>query len=352
MAEEVEALLSALAARVLGGRVVAVEPLPPGLGLRRFFRIHLAGATVARCVARVEAAEDPTGRPAGAAPEPPLEPLRALLEAAGLPVPARYGADAEGRIALLEDVGDRSLRSVAPGLAPEGREALYRQACALVPRLQRIEDPGDGRVAAFGRRLDGAQLAYKAGRFADWSLPQALGRPARPAEREVVRKAFAWIADAVAAAPARLAHRDYQSMNLHLRSEAAPGAELVLLDLQGAWLAPPEYDLVCLLRDSYVELPDARVRALAEAVRADLPDAPEPDTFWRRFDLLTLARKGKDHALFHYVAADRGERSWLRSVPATTRALQAAARRTASLDPRLTRLAELVLALPEAPCAR
>ena len=53
----------------------------------------------------------------------------------------------------------------------------------------------------------------------------------------------------------------------------------MLLDLQGAWLAPPEYDLVCLLRDSYVELPEPEIAQHLAAIRPALPDAPAPEEF-------------------------------------------------------------------------
>src|SRR5262245_66672323 len=91
----------------LGAQVLGVEPLAAGLGLRRFARVRLSGGPAPTLIARVEAPEDPAGRPTGLQPEPPLEPIRALLERAGLPVPRRYGS-APG-IELLEDYGDVSL---------------------------------------------------------------------------------------------------------------------------------------------------------------------------------------------------------------------------------------------------
>jgi hypothetical protein len=329
--------------RLPGARVLRIERIAPGLGLRRFARVALAGGPAASLVARIEAPEDPAGRPAGVAAEPPLEPIRALLEREGLPVPRRYGAD-DG-IELLEDVGSRALSQVAPRLAAAERFALYAQACALVPRLQRVRDPGG--VAAFSRRLDAAQLAYKGELFAQHSLASR-GREATPGEREVVRRAFERIAAAVEAAPARLSHRDFQSANLHLR----PAGDLVMIDLQGAWLAPPEYDLVCLLRDSYVELPEAEIAAQLEATRRALPDCPDPDTAALRFALLTLARKGKDHARFLDLAARRGDRRGLAWLPTTLRHLRAAAAAASRREPAFAALAELIDALPESPCAR
>jgi aminoglycoside/choline kinase family phosphotransferase len=338
-----EQTLRALVRAQLGARVARVEWLPGQLGLRRFARLRLEGGAHASLVARIEAAEDPAGRPAGAAPEPPLEPIRALLEAHGLPVPRRFGGDTAAGIELLEDVGDLALRDAAAG----ERRALYEEACALVARLQRVP-PAPG-VEAFRRRLDAGLLAYKAELFLSEALPLR-GRAAAPGEAQAVRAAFAAIAARVEAAPARLAHRDFQSANLHLRAGAPPGARLVMLDLQGAFLAPPEYDLVCLLRDSYVELADQEVAQQLARIRPRLPDAPDPEHFAARFDLLTLSRKGKDLGRFLQAARRRGDRRFLRFVPATLRALRAAAARAAAREPAFAPLAELVAALPEDAC--
>jgi aminoglycoside/choline kinase family phosphotransferase len=343
---ELEPALRRLVARALAARAVRVEWLPGALGLRRFARVHLAGAGPATLVARIEAPEDPAGRPAGAAPEPPLEPIRALLERAGLPVPARLGADEAAGIELLEDVGELSLAAAAEAADAAERRRLYAEACDLVPRIQRVADPGG--VAAFARRLDEALLAYKAELFCEHVVVPCAGAAAAAA----VRAAFARVAEEVRAAPARLAHRDLQSANVHVRARRPPGRRLVLIDLQGAFLAPPEYDLVCLLRDSYVELDPEEVAWQLARIRPELPDAPSEDELARRFDLLTLTRKGKDLARFLFAARARGDRRYLRFAPATVRYLRAAAARAAARDARFAALAEISAALPEDPCAR
>lgn len=345
--------LAALCRSALGARLTRVEPLRAALGTRRFFRLHLEGADVATAVARVETPEDPRIRPAEAAPEPPLEPLRALLEEHGLPVPARLGGDPAAGIELLQDVGDVSLTDAAVGASGEERRALYREACDLVPRLQRVP-PGEG-VAAFGRTLDRALFSFKAALFATHAAPRALGgRPATPAEREAIEDAFDAVAEVCAAAPRRLAHRDFQSANLHVWPRAS-GGRLVMIDLQGAFQAPPEYDLTCLLRDSYVELPSEERDDHLARIRPALPDAPDPESFRRRFDLLTLTRKSKDLARFLQAAGERGDTRYLRFVPVTVRALHDAAARVGPTERRLARLADLISALPEEPppqCAR
>jgi len=345
---DLEQALRALVRTALGADVCALEPLAGGLGLRRFVRLRTSGEP-ATLVARIEAPEDPARRPSGLPPEPALEPLRSFLADQGIPVPRSYGRDVARGIDLLEDAGPTPLRD-AVATHPEERTSLYEEACDLVPRYQAARDPGG--LASFRRRLDDAFFAYKADFFARWSLPLALGRAARPSEERAVKEAFAEIGDSLRAAPHRLAHRDLQSANLHVRAGAPRGARLIVIDVQGAFLAPPEYDLVCLLRDSYVELPDAELVHQIERIRPRLPDAPAADELARRFDRLTLTRKGKDHALFLYTAETRGDRSYLAFLPATARYLRAAAARVARDGPALARLAEIVAALPDSPCAR
>jgi len=329
-----------LVEQLLGRDVASIADVPAGLGTRRFLRIAFAAGEPATLIARVD--DDAPPAPGAPAPEPPLEPIRHLLEAHGLPVPRRYGADPATGIELLEDLGDQSLERVVRDADPAIRRALYRRAVALVPAIQAIR-ASDPPVAAFDRRLDAALIASKAKKWLEWTIPFARGRAARPAERDATERAFAVATAAAEAAPARLAHRDYKAANLHVVPDQHGGEpRLVMIDLQGAFLAPPEYDLVCLLRDSHVRLPEAEVADHLAAVRPRLPDAPAPDDFARRFDLLTLVRVAKD--ISHYVdaAVRRGDRRYLPLLPTGVGHLSAAAERAGRRDGAVAPFAELV----------
>ena len=124
-----------------------------------------------------------------------------------------------------------------------------------------------------------------------------------------------------------------------------------MIDLQGAFMAPPEYDLVCLLRDSHVELPETLVQSLLAEIRGELPDAPDPSSFERRFTLLTLTRNGKDLARYLHAAQQRDDPRYLPLLPRAARTLKAAAESAAGWDPALARLAEIIATLPEQSCA-
>ncbi|MFP6624447.1 MAG: phosphotransferase [Myxococcota bacterium] len=331
--------IRALVRSALGRDVTGIEPVEAGLGSRRFFRVGLGQpGEPGSLVARVERDEDPSLRPPGVAPEPPLAPILTWLSSHDLPVPVCSAAGPG--LMLLEDLGDTSLESAAHSLPIEDLHALYLRACDLVPRLQSLPPPASG-LANFDRRLDEALFRYKADQFVEWVLPWAETN----AGAEVVTDAFARIADEARDAPQRLAHRDYKAANLHVQDN-----RLVMIDLQGALLAPPEYDLVCLLRDSQVALDEDFVKNALTAIRPVLPDAPTADAFARRFTLLTLTRNGKDLSRYLWAAKVRDDPRYLTHVPRARETLLAAAAEAAGWDPAFARLADVIASLSDLPC--
>ena len=76
-----------------------------------------------------------------------------------------------------------------------------------------------------------------------------------PAERTALDEEWRSIVDELAAEPRVLCHRDYHSRNLMLHD-----GRLYIIDFQDARMGPDTYDLVSLLRDSYVDITDARAR--------------------------------------------------------------------------------------------
>jgi len=320
--EDIEQELHALVSKRFAAEEIVAKEIAGGLGRRRFYRIELQSTDAdvpASLIARVDIAEDPKGRPAGIPPEPPLEPLLEFLDANKLPVPRSYGGDPARGILLLEDLGSLSLEKAAKGKLLARRRDLYREALAILPKLQALTPPTTGDPPpCFTRRLDEALFRYKADLFNEHALPVALGRPPKPAEKEVVQKAFTYIAKRCAEAPQRLAHRDFQSTNLYLRHDSLPA------DIQ------------------MIERSD-----LLREIRPQLPDAPDEISFLERFALLTLSRKGKDLARFLYATKERGDSRFQAHIPATVRYLKQAVVHTAGMAPCLSFLAELIQHFPE-----
>ena len=100
-----------------------------------------------------------------------------------------------------------------------------------------------------------------------------------------------------------------------------------MIDVQGAFLAPPEYDLACLLYDLQVDLPDPAIATLFEAGRARLPDPVDPALAATRFDALGLARLCKDVSHVVHAVLVRGDPRRRHEIPRGLRLIRDIARR-------------------------
>src|SRR6202000_162118 len=120
---------------------------------------------------------------------------------------------------------------------------------------------------------------------------EAQGHELTAAERDELERTFKRIAEELAAQPRGFVHRDYQSRNLMVQ-DTPDGPRLRVIDFQDALLGPRVYDLVGLLRDSYVALAPQLLDTLVAhfVARAGLDPAP----FGRLFDLQVVQRKLKD----------------------------------------------------------
>lgn len=339
----------------LGRAPAAIEPIEAGLGNRRFHRLRFRDGEPRTLIARSEPmpgasasvapqiSAPPAFPPAPSwLPEPPLEPLRGFLEAAGLRVPRSHGHHPDIGLDLLEDVGTTNLLRVADAQ----RERLYRAACDFVPRLQRLTASAE-RIAAFGRRYDRALVESKGWKWIHWTIPGLLGRPASALERRETSALFSAIADLLEDAPRRLAHRDFKAENLHLLPTAT-GDELVLIDVQGAFVAPPEYDLACLLCDLQVDLDPSLVNRLFEETIPRLPDRPELALARRRFDAIAVARLAKDVSHVVQAGLGRDDRRRWHEIPRGLRLLEQAAGCLAPDFPGIPTLNSVILALTTA----
>ena len=118
--------------------------------------------------------------------------------------------------------------------------------------------------------------------------------------------------------------------------------ELVVIDFQDALQGPRQYDLVALLRDSYVELDRPFVEAMVDEYRAAFQQASgetiERAPFLAFFDLLTVQRKLKDAGRFEFINRVKGNPGFLVSIPASLRYVKAAL----DVQPRLAPLRRII----------
>ena len=313
----------------LAGRNARVVPLTGDASDRKYFRIIPADGpsiVLALHAGPIDFATLPFAN------------VGALMQQIPLPVPGILGHADELGIVALQDLGDVTLQAHLGAASPSEHAALYRQAVALVEQLQRRggELRSDGYLP-YRIAFDVDKLTWELDFFAKHFIEGYRGSAFTPAERAALTAEWASIVNELAAEPRVLCHRDYHSRNLMLRD-----GRLYIIDFQDARLGPDTYDLVSLLRDSYVDIADREIDELIAyflALKKAEVAAPGEE-FRRRFDLMALQRNLKALGTFGYQTITRRNTVYIQYIPRTLRY----ARTNLEKYPRFTRLRELLAA--------
>jgi aminoglycoside/choline kinase family phosphotransferase len=269
----------------------------------------------------------------------PFAQVAELFQSVPLPVPAILGHSDELGILALQDLGDVTLQAHLGAASATEHAALYREAVSLVEQLQRRgADLVSDRYPPYRIAFDVEKLTWELEFFATYFLQGYRGVALGSAERAALSDEWSAIVHELAGEPRVLCHRDYHSRNLMLRD-----GSLYIIDFQDARMGPDTYDLVSLLRDSYVDITDRDLDDLIAYFlalkRTDEARTPA-DEFRRRFDLMALQRNLKALGTFGYQTVTRRNTVYIQYMPRTLRY----ARKNLERYPRFTRLRELLAA--------
>jgi hypothetical protein len=255
-----------------------------------------------------------------------------------VPVPRILGHSNELGIIALQDLGDVTLQAHLGAASPAQHAALYRQAVTFIDTLQRRGvELASPQYIPYGIAFDVDKLTWELQFFTRHFLEAYRGAQITPAAREALAAEYAAIAGELAGEPRVLCHRDYHSRNLMLHD-----GSLYIIDFQDARLGPDTYDLVSLLRDSYIDFTEPQVEGLIAfflALRDGRQAAPgDPEEFRRRFDLMALQRNLKALGTFGFQTTSRQNTVYIQYIPRTLNYARANMLR----HPRFARLRELL----------
>jgi N-acetylmuramate 1-kinase len=314
-----------------GGSEGTVETMVGDASTRRYHRVRVNGGSPGTVVI-MELPDEPmksdeATAPGMGPPELPFLNVQRYLAAGDYPVPRVYRADMQRGLVALEDLGDRTFESMVKEAPAAERARYYRAAIAQIVALQRLGDRGsDPGCVAFSRRFDQALLRWELDHFREWYLEAERGVKLDERETRALGEAFDWLARELATAPTTLVHRDFQSRNLMVVGGGQSDLpDLRVIDFQDALLGTRAYDLVALLRDSYVVLTADEVESfVGEFVAQAGVGVGDAAAFRRLFLLQTLQRKLKDVGRFVFIDRVRKNPSFLRWIPSTVGYLRAA----------------------------
>jgi hypothetical protein len=237
-----------------------------------------------------------------------------LLSAMPVPVPRILAHSDRLGIIALEDLGDITLQAHVGVASPAEHAALYRQAVTFIHTIQhRGHELASDAYVPYGIRFDVDKLTWELQFFTKHFLEAYRGALLTESAREHLGREYAAIAGDLAREPAVLCHRDYHSRNLMLHH-----GSLHIIDFQDARMGPDTYDLVSLLRDSYVDFGEQQVEELIAFFLARRGAAAEEDQdFRRRFDLMALQRNLKALGTFGFQTTARGNTVYIQYIPRT-----------------------------------
>jgi aminoglycoside/choline kinase family phosphotransferase len=319
----------------LRDHTVKVVPLTGDASDRRYFRVLLKDATPIVLALH-------TGPIDYAAM--PFVAVAQLLAEVPVPVPRiLHHSDPLGVLGL-EDLGDVTLQAHLGAATASEHAALYRQAVGFIARMQqRGEALRSEAYPPYRIAFDVEKLTWELEFFVKHYLLAYKGAALTDDHREALRAEWSSIVDELAGEPRVLCHRDYHSRNLMLHN-----GSLYIIDFQDARMGPDTYDLVSLLRDSYVDLSSQQVDELiafflalkghastSSVAPADVPSAAE---FRRRFDLMALQRNLKALGTFGYMTTSRDNTVYIQYIPRTATYVKA----NLAKYPRFERLRGLI----------
>jgi len=230
------------------------------------------------------------------------------LRAAGLNAPEIIAQNPTEGFLLLTDFGGRDYLSQ---LNAENEASLYGDALDALLLMQTRIDAADLPL------YDATLLNREMDLFHDWFLGKLLGISLDQEQQSVWQSIKQTLIENALAQPQIFVHRDYHSRNLMKLEIQNPG----ILDFQDAVNGPITYDLVSLLRDCYIDWPQARVEQLAldyyEIARANNLVDVEAALFMHWFNLMGTQRHLKAIGIFSRLYIRDGKPGYLQDIPRT-----------------------------------
>lgn len=238
-----------------------------------------------------------------------------LLEQMPVPIPRVIGHAGDIGVLALEDLGDVTLQAHLGAASASEHAALYRQAVGLIATMQRrgaeLQSPS---YLPYGIAFDVEKLTWELDFFTKHFLEGYRGIAIDTAASHALRAELGGIVRELASEPRVLCHRDYHSRNLMVQED-----RLYIIDFQDARMGPDTYDLVSLLRDSYVDLPEQTVGELIAYFLALTGETETERGFRERFNVMALQRNLKALGTFGYQTTARRNPVYIQYIPRTLR---------------------------------
>jgi aminoglycoside/choline kinase family phosphotransferase len=275
----------------------------------------------------------------------PFVQVAGLMAQTGLTVPEVLAWDQAHGFMLLSDLGTHTMKDVIQPDAPPPL-GLYLDAVETLVQWQLASR--EGVLPPYDRAFVMRELEL----FPQWYIAEYRKFTLDAAQRQVLDKSFAALADSALAWPNVFMHRDFMPRNLMVADGVMPpsgkpsATRLGVLDFQDAVYGPITYDIASLLRDAFLSWEedfclDVTIRYWEKARKAGLPVGDDFGEFYKGVEWMGLQRHLKIAGLFARLTLRDGKPVYLADTPRFIAYIRATCARYMELKP-LLRLVERI----------
>lgn len=232
-------------------------------------------------------------------------------------VPSVIAMAPELGLVLLEDLGDLTLeRKFWESQNQDAAIDFYKMAIDEIIKIHYPATMDRSDCTAFKIKFDTEKFMWEMNYGKDNLLSGLLKFNFSPQVDKEINSVFLDICQKLDEEPKRIAHRDYHSRNLMIKLD-----EMGVIDFQDARMGPIQYDIVSLLKDSYVDMTDSMAHVLIDYYLSEakryLPKDFSRDHFDQIYELQTIQRCFKACGSFSSFLNLRNDRRYLKYISGT-----------------------------------
>ncbi len=185
-------------------------------------------------------------------------------------------------LVLLEDLGDLTLeRKFWENQNQDTAIPFYKQAIDEIIKIHYPATKSKSHCTAFKIQFDQEKFTWELNYAQKYLIEGVCDVKPEAHEKSDLQKTFAEISKTLDQEQKYISHRDYHSRNLMIKL-----GEMRVIDFQDARLGPVQYDLVSLLKDSYVNLSFQMAQNLIEYYLEQRAQYEEPIKNRSHFDYI------------------------------------------------------------------
>jgi len=264
--------------------------------------------------------------------EPDFNRMQKFLYHLDIPVPEILHYDAERGLLFLEDGGDTHLADLAQS-SPDSIITWYQKAIELIVVMQtRVTKNMRSYCPAYSLKFDVEKLMWEMDFMIKHYITGFLNRKLNQDEDSKIRTALLGLCETLAKEERVFVHRDFHSRNLMLREK-----DLMLIDFQDARMGPRQYDLVSLLKDSYVVLEEETRNELLSYYlqRMEQEEGRQltHSSFLKIFDYMSIQRNLKAIGTFAFQHVEHKNERYIEYIEPTLQYIQDTLHSRPDLEP-------------------